>query len=152
MSEFASKLNTDAARRAATRSRSRVWSLHHLPRCAITLLAAGAVLAVVAGVASGGRALLGVAVGTAIVGLFFTLSTVIIAVVGARAPRAVLVTALGVYLFKIVALGVVLTTMPRDGAVDTRWMAGAVCLGLFAWLGAHLRHVWTAKLYYVDPG
>ena len=147
-----SELNVDAARRAATRSSSRAWSLHHLPRCWITLLAAGAVLAVVAGLAVGGRAVLGVAVGTAIVGAFFTLSTVIIAYVGARAPRAVLVTALGVYLVKIVALGVVLQTMPRDGAVDTRWMAGSVCLGLFAWLGAHLRHVWTAKLYYVDPG
>ncbi len=96
MSELASDRNVQAARRAATRSRSNVWSLHHLPRCWITLVAAGAALAVVAGLVVGGRALLGVAVGNAIVGLFFTLSTVIVAWVGARAPKAVLVTALGV--------------------------------------------------------
>jgi ATP synthase protein I len=36
--------------------------------------------------------------------------------------------------------------------VNTRWMAGAVAVGLVAWLAAHLRYVWTLKLFYVDPG
>ena len=30
--------------------------------------------------------------------------------------------------------------------------AGAIGLGLFCWLGAHMRYVWTLKIFYVDPG
>ena len=94
----------------------------------------------------------GAALGTAIVGAFFTVSAVVIARVGATTPKAVLPAALATYVIKIVALGIVLTLLPRDGRVDTHWLAGAVALGLVGWLGAHLRYVWTAKLFYVDPG
>jgi len=52
----------------------------------------------------------------------------------------------------VVALGIVLVAMPTDGLVNTRWMAGAIGLGLFCWLGAHMRYVWTLKIFYVDPG
>jgi ATP synthase protein I len=48
-------------------------------------------------------------------------------------------------------LAVILMTMPIDGPVNVRWMAGAIGLGVFLWLGAHMRYVWTLKLYYVDP-
>jgi ATP synthase protein I len=144
--------NVAAAERAANRSRTGgVWSLGHLPICWISLVAAGAVLTVVGAFVSGGRAVAGAALGTAIVGLFFSFSAVVIARVGERNPKLVMWAALGAYVFKIIALGVVLTVLPRDGVFDTRWMAGAVGLGLFVWLGAHMRYVWTTKVYYVDP-
>ena len=38
----------------------------------------------------------------------------------------------------------------RLGVGESR--AGAIGLGLFLWLGAHMRYVWTLKIYYVDPG
>ena len=104
-------------------------------------------------IVGGSRAVVGVAVGTLIVGLFFTVSAVVIAEVGRRNPKRVMWAALGAYVFKIVALGVVLVMIPRNGPViDTRWMAGAVGLGLFGWLAAHMRYVWTTKIFYVDPG
>jgi ATP synthase protein I len=96
--------------------------------------------------------LLGVVVGTAIVGLFFTASAVVIAAVGARNPMAVTKAAVAAYLVKIVILGTVLVLIPRVGAVNTRWMAIGVLVGLFAWIGMHLRYVWTARIFYVDPG
>ena len=84
--------------------------------------------------------------------MFFTVSTLVIAWVGQRNPKRVMWAAVGTYIVKIVALGVVLVMIPRDGpVVDTRWMAGAVGLGLFLWLGAHMRYVWTTKIFYVDP-
>lgn len=138
--------------RAAARSRAAgPWSLEHLRLCWAALLVVGVLLAIVAGLVAGGRALAGVAVGTGIVGAFFTLSAVAIALVGARHPRAVLATALVAYLVKIVALGVVIVLIPADGPVSPRWMAIAVVAGLVGWLGAHLRFVWTAKVFYVDP-
>lgn len=138
--------------RAAARSRAAgPWSLEHLRLCWIVLVAVGAVLALVVGLVVGGRALAGVAVGIAIVGAFFTLSAVAIATIGARHPGAVLVTALAAYLVKIVALGAVIVLMPANGPVSPRWMAIAVVIGLVSWIGAHLRYVWTAKIFYVDP-
>ena len=144
--------NAAAAERAANRSRTGgVWSLGHLRICWIALLAAGSVLVVVGALASGGRAAAGAALGTLIVGAFFTFSAVVIARAGQRNPKLVMWAALSAYVFKIVALGVVLTFIPRDGVFDTRWMAAGVGLGLFIWLGAHMRYVWTTKIFYVDP-
>ena len=145
--------NIAAAQRAADRSRTGgVWSLGHLSICWAVLGVAAVAMAVVAALVSGGRAAAGVVLGALIVGFFFSFSAVVIAKVGRRNPKMVMVAALSAYAVKIVALGVVLTLMPRDGFFQTRWMAAAVGLGLFVWLGAHMRYVWTTKIYYVDPG
>lgn len=145
--------NVAAAQRAAQRSRTGgVWSLGHLPVCWAALSVAGVVLVIVGQFVSGGRAAAGAALGTGIVGVFFSFSAVVIAKAGQRNPKLVMMAALSAYVVKIVALGVVLTFMPRDGTFETHWMASAVGLGLFVWLGAHMRYVWTTKIYYVDPG
>lgn len=145
--------NIAAAERAAERSRTGgAWSLRHLTICWAALAAAGTVLVAVAAFTAGSRAAAGAALGTVIVGAFFSFSAVVIAKAGRRSPKYVMWAALAAYVFKVVALGVVLTVMPRDGVFDTRWMAGGIGLGLFAWLGAHMRYVWATKIYYVDPG
>lgn len=142
----------DATRQIADRSRARgMWSLAHLRLCWTALVAAGVVLGIVGGLTAGGRAVAGVAMGTAVVGVFFTISAVVLARVGSRNPQAVMMAALTTYVLKVVALGIVLVLMPVDGPVDTRWLAGSVALGVFAWLAAHLRYVWTLKIFYVDP-
>jgi ATP synthase protein I len=144
--------NVAMAARAADRSRTGgVWSLGHLPVCWAALSVGGVLLVVAAAIVAGGRAAAGAALGTLIVGAFFSFSAVIIARAGQRNPKLVMLAALSAYVVKIVALGVVLTVMPRDGVFDTRWMAAGVGLGLFVWLGAHMRYVWTTKIYYVDP-
>lgn len=146
-----SDLRIEQTARAAERSRAGVWSLAHLRWCALTLLVAEGVLAIAAAVAAGAGAVVGVGIGAVIVGAFFTASTLVVAWVGRRNPKALMMTAVITYAVKVVALGVVLTVMPRDGFVQTRWMAAAVALGVIAWLAAHLRYVWTAKIFYVDP-
>jgi len=147
------QVDLSVSERAARRSRSGgVWSLGHLPICWSVLAAGGLVLGLVGLIVAGHRALVGVAIGTLIVGVFFTISTLVIAWVGQRNPKRVMWAAVGTYVVKVVALGVVLVMIPRNGpVVDTRWMAGAVGLGLFGWLGAHMRYVWTTKIFYVDP-
>ncbi|AZI58159.1 hypothetical protein EH165_08405 [Nakamurella antarctica] len=145
-------LDLRAVERAAARSRSGgVWSLGHLRVCWIALGAFGVVVISVAGAVCGAGAATGALIGALIVGLFFTASTVVIAKLGAKSLKLVMPAALATYVIKIVALGVVLTVMPRDGFVDTRWMAGTVGLGVFVWLGAHMRYIWTTKIFYVDP-
>ena len=146
------RTSIDQTSRIADRSRSRgMWSLAHLPLCWTVLVTGGAVLGVIGALTAGGRAVAGVALGTAIVGLFFTVSAVVLARVGSRNPQAVMMAALSTYVVKVIALGIVLVLMPVDGPIDTRWLAGAVALGVFGWLAAHLRYVWTLKIFYVDP-
>ena len=146
------RLRTDYEAAVAERSRSSgPWSLHHLRSCVLLLCVEGFVLAVIGGIVAGPRAVLGVVVGTVVVGLFFTASALAIARFGSRSPKLVMPVALGSYLAKVIALGIVLVALPRDGAIDTRWMALAIAIGVFVWLGAHLRYVLTNKIYYVDP-
>lgn len=137
----------------ADRSHSEgIWSLGHLRICWIALVAGAVLLGVVGGIVTGLGAVWGVVLGTVIVGAFFTFSAVVIAWVGKTNPKTVMIAALFAYVIKVLVLAIVLMTMPIDGPVDVKWMAGAIGLGLFLWLGAHMRYVWTLKLYYVDPG
>lgn len=106
---------------------------------------------ILAALVVGAGAAVGVALGAFIVGFFFTASTVIIAKLGARNLKLVMPAALTTYVLKIVGLGFVLVLIPKDGFIDTRWMAGTVGIGVFVWLGAHMRYVWTTKIFYVDP-
>jgi ATP synthase protein I len=142
-----------AAQAIADRSRSAgIWSLGHLRICWAALVAGAIVLGVTGAFAAGIGAVLGVVLGTVIVGAFFTFSAVVIAWVGKTNPKTVMVAALFAYVIKVLVLAIVLMTMPIDGLIDVKWMAGAIGLGLFLWLAAHMRYVWTLKLYYVDPG
>jgi len=144
---------TRAAQKIADRSRSAgIWSLGHLKLCWRALLAGAVVLGLVGGLTTGLGAVLGVVLGTVIVGAFFTFSAVVIAWVGKTNPGTVMVAALFAYVIKVFILALVLMTMPIDGPINVKWMAGAIGLGLFLWLGAHMRYVWTLKIYYVDPG
>lgn len=140
-----------AARAEAAAASSGAWSLRHLRICWAALGVVGAVFTLVGFLAAGSRAGWGSLLGTVIVGAFFTVSAVVIARVGARHPSKVMLAALGVYVAKMLALGIVIAVLPRDGAFDTRWLAGAVCLGLAVWLAAHMRFVWTNKIFYVTP-
>ncbi|MTD13645.1 hypothetical protein GIS00_06770 [Nakamurella sp. YIM 132087] len=146
------QLRLEMTAKAEARSRTGgAWSLGHLRLCWLSLPPTALVLVVIAVIIAGGRAVAGVLLGAAIVGVFFTLSSVIVAKVGARNPKRVMPAALGTYIGKVVALGVVLTVLPRDGIFDTRWMALGVGVCLFVWLAAHMRYVWTTKIFYVDP-
>lgn len=140
-----------AARAEAQASTGGAWSLRHLRLCWTALAVAGGVLTVVAFLVRGSGAGVGSLLGTLIVGAFFTVSAVVIAKVGARRPESVMWAALGAYVVKMLALYIVIAVVPRDGFIDTRWLAAAVGVGLMAWLAAHMRFVWTNKIMYVSP-
>jgi len=140
-----------AARAEAQAQIGGAWSLRHLRICWAALGIAGSVITTAGWLVKGSGAGWGAVLGTLIVGLFFSVSAVVIARVGARHPERVMWAALLSYVVKMVALGVVLVFIPTDGFLDTRWMAGAVGLGLAVWLAAHMRFVWTNKIFYVSP-
>lgn len=137
---------------AEQRSRANgPWSMDHLRLCWLVLLPVGVVLTAIAALSAGSRAGVGSAAGIGIVGGFFTLSTVVVAKIGEKAPEMVLAAALGAYVLKIALLGLVIMLLPPDGPIAPRWMAIAVVVGLVSWMAAHLRYTWTATVFYTDP-
>ena len=98
-----------------------------------------------------GKAALWVLAGLAIVAAFFSSSSVAVAWAGRLDEQFTLPAALGTYAAKIVLLGVLLVSARGQTWVDERALAWSVLVGTLAWTGVHIRRVWTAKLYYVDP-
>jgi len=127
------------------------WDLGHL-RAGVLVTA---VLAALAGpavwVLRGGRAALWVLAGLAIVAVFFSVSALAVARAGRIADELTLPVALTTYVIKIALLGALLVTVRDSAALDAPALAWSVLGGTVAWTGVHLRRVWTARLYYVDP-
>ncbi|MGZ5418136.1 MAG: hypothetical protein ACXWDI_13230 [Nocardioides sp.] len=107
-----------------------------------TTLAVGLILGLVAGLTGGAPAVIGVAVGTLMVCLFFALGAIVLDVVATLAPAASLLIALLTYTLKVVLIGLVFVGLKRSGlledSIDARWLGGAVIAGTLAWLAAQV--------------
>jgi ATP synthase protein I len=131
-------------------SRTR-WDLGHL-RAGMAATAALAVLAVPpVWAVRGARSGLWVLAGLAIVAAFFSLSAAAVAWAGSIADELTLPVALTTYVTKIVLLGVLLVNVRDSSALDAPALAWTVIGATVVWTGVHVRRVWTARLYYVDP-
>ena len=98
-----------------------------------------------------GRAAAWVAVGLAIVAAFFSLGALAVAAAGKLGDGLTLPAALGTYLIKIVLLGVLMVSVRGQPWLDGPALGLSVLVGTLVWTGVHIRRVWTAKVYYVDP-
>ncbi len=97
------------------------------------------------------RAAAWVAVGLAIVAAFFGLGAFAVAAAGRLGDELTLPAALLTYLIKVVLLGVLLVSVRGRPWLDPVALGASVLVGTLAWTGVHIRRVWTAKIYYVDP-
>lgn len=104
----------------------------------VATLLVGAVAALVGGLAAGVPAVLGAAIGTAMVCVFFATGAFVLDVVATLAPAASLLVALLTYTLKVVLIGLVFVALNRSGllggTVDARWLGGTVIAGTLAWL------------------
>jgi ATP synthase protein I len=108
----------------------------------VVTLAVGFALGSVAGFSGGRPAVLGAAIGTAMVCVFFASGALVLDVVASLAPAASLLIALLTYTLKVVLIGLVFLALSRSGlladAVDARWLGGTVIVGTLAWLVAQV--------------
>ena len=127
------------------------WDLGHLR----SGLATTGVLAVVgiplAWLVRDARAAAWVAVGLAIVAVFFCLGALAVAAAGRIGEELTLPAALGTYLIKVVLLGVLLVSVQGKPWLDPTALGLSVLVGTLAWTVVHARRVWTSRIYYVDP-
>ncbi len=127
------------------------WDLGHLRDgvVATAVLAAAGVPA--AWLLRDGRAAAWVAVGLAIVAAFFSLGALAVAAAGKLDDGLTLPVALGTYTIKIVLLGALMVSIRGQPWLDGPALGLSVLVGTLVWTGVHIRRVWTAKVYYVDP-
>ncbi len=122
----------------------------------VATLLVGFVGVVLAALLSGAPAARGVAIGTAMVVLFFGGGTLVVDAVAAVSPRASLLVALLTYTLQVVLAGMVLAGLHRSGALDGdvsgTWLGGTVIAGTTAWSGTLLvRSVRTRQPLYDLP-
>jgi ATP synthase protein I len=112
---------------------------------------AGAPVLVAGWLVAGGAGLAGAGFGVGLVAAFFSVSKLVLALVARHAPSLLLPAALGTYLVKIVALGIVLVGIDGSGAIDLTWLAWAVLTGVVAWVAAELWVATHTHVPFYDP-
>jgi ATP synthase protein I len=107
-------------------------------RALVVTMLVGTTAAVLGALATGTPALLGAAIGTAMVCLFFGGGAVVLDAVAALAPAASLLVALLTYTLQVVLVGAVFVGLRRSGlleqAIDPRWLGGTVIAATLTWL------------------
>jgi ATP synthase protein I len=113
-----------------------------LRRAALATVAVGVVLVILGAVVSGPSALVGAAIGTAMVVVFFGLGAVVVNMVAAVSPAASLLVALLTYTLEVVLVGLVFLGLRDSGALATTvagpWLAAAVIGATLTWTTAQI--------------
>lgn len=136
--------------------------LQHLPAPLIASGVALVLAAITGGMVSGTPAAVGAAVGVAIVAVGFTLSVFVIAWADSINPKLVLPFGMGVYLIKIIWLGMAFLVLssnqwPGNRAVGIGIMVGVVCwtagqIWTVVRTGPHSRRARAAEAAAMSPG
>jgi ATP synthase protein I len=103
----------------------------------------------VAGLAAGGRGVLGAAFGLALAAAFFSVTVLAVGAAGRIAPDLMLPAALIVFALKMMAVGLLLFLLKDATAFDHAAFALAVVLGACTYLAAEMRLALRARVPYV---
>ncbi|MCX6400127.1 MAG: hypothetical protein NTX33_09380 [Propionibacteriales bacterium] len=121
-----------------------------LMRAALVAVAAGAVLVVVAALASGSPAAWGAVVGTVIAVGIFAFGAFTVDAVARLLPAASLMFALLTYTFQVAAMALAFVAVNRagllDDELDRNWLGAAIIVGAFVWMAAQIRLATTARI------
>lgn len=128
------------------------WDLGHLRSGLLTTAVLAAVGVPAAWLLRDARAAAWVAVGLAIVTVFFCVGALAVAAAGKLGEELTLPAALGTYLVKVVLLGVLMVSVRGRPWLDPAALGLSVLVGTLAWTTVHAHRVWTSRIYYVDPG
>ncbi|WP_433438629.1 hypothetical protein [Nonomuraea sp. CA-141351] len=122
-----------------------------LKSAAIPTLAVGVVAVAVSLLISGGKGALGAAIGTLLVGVFFSISVVAVSYAARVSPQMMAIAAMVSYLVKVVAIMAVLASFRDTTAWNTQAFAWSVVVCTLVWTGFEVRAFMKTKMLYVDP-
>ncbi|MFI6392178.1 hypothetical protein ACIBHY_12210 [Nonomuraea sp. NPDC050547] len=122
-----------------------------LKSAALPTLVVGAVAAIVAFFLAGGKGAIGALVGLALVGVFFSISVVVVSYAARISPQMMAAAAMVSYLVKVVVIMVMLSTFGDTTAWNPRAFAWSVVICTIVWTAAEVRAFMKTKMLYVDP-
>jgi ATP synthase protein I len=120
-------------------------------RSAATAAVAAAIMIVLAALIGGGKGLVGAAIGVAIVALFFGISIVAVGRAARVSPQAMMATAVGTYIGKILLLLAFVGAFQNTTAFSPKAFGLTALACILAYTGAQV--VWSMRLkaLYVEP-
>jgi ATP synthase protein I len=120
-------------------------------RSAATAAIAAAIMIVLAAVIGGGKGLVGAAIGVAIVALFFGISIVAVGRAARVSPQAMMATAVGTYIGKILLLLAFVGAFQNTTAFSPKAFGLTALACILAYTAAQV--VWSMRLkaLYVEP-
>jgi ATP synthase protein I len=120
------------------------WSL------ALTSVVA-AVAVLLCAVGSGSKGVYGALIGVGVVTAFFAISIIVVGRAAKIAPMAMMVAALGTFLFKIIAFMIVFALLRHSTAFDPRDLGFTALACILAWSASQVITSLRLNLLYVEP-
>lgn len=122
-----------------------------LIRSAVALAAGGLVLVVAGAIAAGDKGALGAALGVGLVAAFFMVSFVAVSLaVRWWGPGAMMATALGLYLGKVLALMVIVAAFRDTTAFDGRLFGITAIAGVLIWTAGQVASLTRNRIIYAE--
>ncbi|MEV0997745.1 hypothetical protein [Nonomuraea sp. NPDC050202] len=122
-----------------------------LKSAAIPTAVVGVVTVVVAFLTAAGKGALGAAIGTLLVGVFFSISVVAVSYAARVSPQMMAIAAMLSYLVKVVAIMIVLSVFGDTTAWNPQAFAWSVVVCTLVWTAFEVRAFIKTKMLYVDP-
>jgi ATP synthase protein I len=111
-----------------------------------------AVIMIGISVALGGvKGVFGALIGVGVVTVFFGISVVAVGRAARVSPQVMMAAAVGTYIIKIIALGIVLFLLQNSTAFSARALGLTALACILVWSGAQVVNTVKLKMLYVDP-
>ena len=110
-----------------------------------------AVAVVICAVLGGAKGIYGALIGIGVVAVFFGISIIAVGKAAKVSPMAMMVTALGSFVVKIVAFMIVLVAIGKSTAFDGRMLGFTALACILAWSAAQAVTAMRMQTLYVEP-
>jgi ATP synthase protein I len=122
-----------------------------LKRSAVFTAAAAAVMVVLCTVLGGTKGLIGALLGVALVAIFFGISVVAVSRAARVSPQAMMITAIGTFIVKIVVLAFLVARLAGTTAFNSKLFGFTAIVCILAWSIGQAVTTARMKVLYVEP-
>lgn len=122
-----------------------------LKRSAVFTAAAAAVMVVLSTVLGGTKGLIGALLGVALVTIFFGISVVAVSRAARVSPQAMMITAIGTFILKIVVLAFLVANFAGTTAFNSKLFGFTAIVCILAWSIGQAVTTARMKVLYVEP-
>ena len=122
-----------------------------LRRSAVFTAVAAAVMVVLSTVLGGTKGLIGALLGVALVAIFFGISVVAVSRAARVSPQAMMITAIGTFILKIVVLAFLVANFAGTTAFNSKLFGFTAIVCILAWSIGQAVTTARMKVLYVEP-